>query len=108
MIGRVNILCRSIDGERKNKVAEIADIWSRVSEKKEWRTENTLVTSELVESHIPAGSFPVLRDSSWGRNAEVEKVEWVKTSCSSPVFTFFSLFSKCIPTVKRGDDVMIS
>ena len=96
MIGRVNILCRSIDGKRKNKVAEIADIWSRVSEKKEWRTENTLVTSELVESHIPAGSFPVLRDSSWGRNAEGEKVEWAKTSGSSPVFSsFFLLFSKC-------------
>jgi len=36
-----------------------------VSGKKERRKESVLVTSNLVESHTPAGSIPVLTDSSW-------------------------------------------
>jgi hypothetical protein len=59
-------LCRSADGERKDKVAEIAALWSeRVSEKKERRGDDILVTSELVESHILTGS---LRDSGWAES----------------------------------------
>ena len=37
-------------------------------EKKEKRVDDILVTSELVESHILTGSFPVLRDSSWAES----------------------------------------
>lgn len=36
-----------------------------VSEEKKRRKESVLVTSDLVESHTPAGSFQVLTDSSW-------------------------------------------
>jgi hypothetical protein len=36
--------------------------------KKERRGNNILVTSELVESHILTGSFPVLRDRSWAES----------------------------------------
>jgi hypothetical protein len=83
-------LCRSTDGKRKNKVAEIADLWGRVSEKKEWQTENTLVTSELVESHTPTGSFPVLRNSGW---AEVEEVNGEdKLLQFSVLFPSFSMY----------------
>jgi hypothetical protein len=37
----------------------------RVSEKKEGGKESVLVASNLIESYRPAGSFPVLTDSSW-------------------------------------------
>lgn len=36
--------------------------------KKEERVDDILVTSELVESHILTGSFPVSRDNSWAES----------------------------------------
>ena len=64
-----------------------------MSDKKERKGDDILVTSELVESHILTGSFPVLRDSSWAesRSREVEwevvSGEWGRTSCSSCNFS---------------------
>jgi hypothetical protein len=66
-----------VDGERKDKVAEIAVSW-REEEIKERRTSNILVTSELVVRHILAGRCPVEKESSW-RRVELAGDKW---SCS--------------------------
>ena len=49
--------------ERKGEFAEIAVFVERACEreKNERKGDDILVTSELVESHILTGSFPVLR-----------------------------------------------
>lgn len=65
----------SVDREREDEVTEI------------------VVTSDLVESHTPAGSFPVLRDSSWAgtfpRYSHGRAYKSMETLASCPCLTSF-------------------